>query len=261
MKTQHEVLMEDPEFRRLVSIEALVVYLLTIIGAHHPLYRSDSDRIVLPPVDISRRSSFGLAEGSYNAARPLKIYDPLEVLVNGPTARDRAAIAARSALDARFASSKPNVYRERLDIWTSAKQRTYQNAETLADPLLDLSQTSAAKHGFTNADLLEIFSSTSSPSPYFFGQGDFGSSVPLALRFLELGSPACVAASDNFDFHFGEIDYYPRASADLVRQLAGLRFVLTAMAHDSGGTFWERAKLATAVITKTNNAICSNAEW
>jgi uncharacterized protein DUF1501 len=218
--------------------------LLTIIGAHYGEGRSNARRAILPPAEIRASSAFGSGEGRYAIARPLSIFDPTLPPIEGPTARDRSAIAARTRLDDRFARALPGAYAARLTTFLTSKRQTYLYADALADPVLDVAgRPDLEARGFSNGDLLEILGQGRPKGAEEYGDG-FGAGVALALRLFELGAPACVVAHDAFDLHYEERNRYGPLARDLVRQLAGLDFILRAMPHEDGGSFWDHTVVA-----------------
>ena len=86
------------------------------------------------------------------------------------------------------------------------------------------------------------------------GRMSWGADVAMALRFFHFGSPICVVTRDMYDLHDDEqIKYKPRAN-DLLRQLAGLHYLLHAMPHPTaGGTYWDHTIVCTSSEFSRNN--------
>jgi uncharacterized protein (DUF1501 family) len=96
-----------------------------------------------------------------------------------------------------------------------------------------------------NHDMVDIGDPQSSQS--------WGADIALALRCFSLGSPMVTVARDVYDMHDIEADAYAPRTEDLVRQLAGLHFLLHRMAHPDGGTYWDKTLVVTTSEFSRNN--------
>jgi hypothetical protein len=82
--------------------------------------------------------------------------------------------------------------------------------------------------GISNAELESIF-------------GDSGAArrVRLALRLFHFGSPAVYLNQGSYDMHSGEKNALPQRIDELNRLICGLQYVLKAMQHPDGGSYWD----------------------
>ena len=71
--------------------------------------------------------------------------------------------------------------------------------------------------------------------------------------FLGFGSPAVVVTQSLFDLHAFEEQQFEPLVSDLVRQLVGLRRLLSEMPHTAGGTFWDHTVVAVLSEFSRNN--------
>lgn len=223
--------------------------LLSLIGRHLPALSGGWPTDRAPPVEIGR-SSFGLGSGDYQRVRPLAVSDARSPLLARGAIASSAGLSARQVLDATFSQGVSGAYRARVDAFSSAKDQGSKFAALLSDPLLALGAApEAAAGGFQNRDLLEIFGQ----APSARTDPRWGLETAMALRFLQLGSPAVVITKGNFDFHDRERLLYGPVTTDLVRQLAGLRFVLGRLDHPAGGRYWDHTVVVVLSEFSRNN--------
>lgn len=225
------------------------VGLLSLIGRHLPALSGGWPTDRAPPVEIGR-SAFGLGSGDYQRVRPLGVTDARSPLLASGAIASSAGLSARQVLDASFSQGVSAAYRGRVDAFLSAKDQASKFASLLSDPLLALAAApEATAGGYENRELLEIFGDEPS------GRTDprWGLETAMALRFLQLGSPAVVITKGNFDFHDRERQLYGPVTTDLVRQLAGLRYVLGALDHPAGGRYWDHTVVAVLSEFSRNN--------
>lgn len=222
--------------------------LLSRVGKDHPMYGSGGFSLAaIPPVEIGP-SPFGWGSGDYGATMPLSIPIATSAFQAGSLPIGTGwKIQARAKQDARFLATSPRAYRPRLE----ASIRGTKNADIFGALLTDarlavVGEPLASDAGFTNQQLLEVLGNETFPSVggLVIDDVSWGADVALALRFLGFGSPMAVVRRNSFDMHFGEQANYATRVGDLVRQLAGLHFLLHRMPHASGGTFWDHTIVA-----------------
>lgn len=228
--------------------------LLSVVGAHHPLYAQGFSREALPPVEIGA-TDFGLGAGDYASRRPITLNGAgAGFLSDRPVGRGWK-IGAREALDRRFLSRRSRAFARRLDSFHLSKTNVALFADLLMDPRLSLYDAPEAEDaGVTNAQLLEVL------GDYDLRDiGDtmsvrsWGADVALALRFFSLGAPFCVVTRDIYDMHDDERDNYAPRVTDLARQLAGLHFLLQRMSHPEGGTYFDKTIVVVLSEFSRNN--------
>lgn len=228
--------------------------LLSLVGAHHPLYADGFRADVLPPVEIGP-SDMGLGEGVYGERRPLSLFG---VQVAGSVAGGTAQgwhTDLRKQLDGRFLARRSRAYEKRLKAFRLAKDNAALFSTMFQDPRLDvLNAPEAADAGVTNGQLLEVLGNhdlTEIGDPQ--SSVSWGADIALALRCFSLGSPMVTVTRDVYDMHDIEAAAYAPRTEDLVRQLAGLHFLLTRMPHPEGGTYWDKTLVVTGSEFSRNN--------
>jgi hypothetical protein len=223
------------------------VGLLTLIGQRHPKYASGFSLSAVPPVEIGK-SEFGLGAGDASRYRPISIDGVEEGFAADVMIAKGSGIAAREKLDARFIAAKASPYRSRIEGFLLAKKNALTFADLLRDPRLDLiGSPNATDSGVTNQELIDELGNA--------GEQAWGPRIALALRFFGFGSPACVVTNEIYDMHDDEQDGLPIASADLVRQLAGLDRLLHRIPHPEGGSYWEHTMVAVVSEFSRNNTL------
>lgn len=230
--------------------------ILSLIGKHHPMYARGFSLDAAPPVEIGT-TEMGLGAGDYATTRPLSIFGATQSFAADLPIGKGWKIEARAALDARFRERRARPYRTRLSNFLLAKRNTAIFADMLKDPSLNiLGLPDAVKGGVTNGQMIEALGNYS-----LTALGDmedipsWGPDVAMALRFFQFGSPVVVVTRETHDMHDNErINYGPRTT-DLVRQLAGLDFLLKKMPHPVGGTFWDHTMVAVVSEFSRNNAM------
>ena len=230
--------------------------LLTRIGRDLPRYANGFSLAAMPPVEISA-SEFGTGQGEWARARPIQIRDPAERFGTSGTLGKGWKIAAREANAARFVAGRPSAYQNRIAGYNDAKHNTAVFAPVLGDPLIDvLGSAATTAAGVSNGQLIEVLGNylmDEVGDPQGAGTRSFGSGVALALRFFQFGSPMAVVTRAHFDLHINEDKSFPPRTADLVRQLAGLRFLLKQMTHPKGGAYWDRTVVTVVSEFSRNN--------
>lgn len=229
--------------------------LLSLIGAHHASYADGFSREVMPPVEIVP-TDMGLGAGSYGERRPLSLLGAQSGTSAGLSVSDGWHSEARRAMDERFLASRSKAFAKRLRNFRIAKQNAAIFSQMLQNPTLDvINQPDASDSGVTNAQLLEVLGNhdlvdIGDPQP---GMMSWGSDVALALRTFSLGAPIAVVTRAIYDMHDIERDAYGARTQDLVRQLAGLNFLLKQMDHPDGGTYWDKTLVVTLSEFSRNN--------
>ena len=231
--------------------------LLSLVGAHHPLYANGFTRDVMPPVEIVP-TDMGLGAGSYGERRPLSLLGAQAGVSGGLTVKDGWHVEARRRLDEAFLGRRSRAYSKRLRNFRIAKQNAAIFSQMLLDPKLDVINSPAAVDaGVTNAQLLEVLGNHDLQTIGDPQQGmqSWGGDVALALRCFASGSPMCVVTRAIYDMHDVEHDAYPARTQDLVRQLAGLHFLLNRMPHPEGGTYFDKTLVVTLSEFSRNNTM------
>jgi hypothetical protein len=206
--------------------------LLSIIHRDHQGYRDKT--LALPPFDLGR-SSFARAGGAFAGFEPMMIGSAAELTgrSKGTIPSEHAAWAAplRDQRDAALASERPPFASRMVGALRDARTGSRVFARVLADPALDLlGDPSALLGGITNAEMLEVLGGGASSK--------WGLEVALALRLLQLGSPAVTVFHYLYDFHAREKDGLPADGGDLLRQMAGVHFLLHRMTDARGIPLW-----------------------
>lgn len=227
--------------------------LLSRLGRDLPLYANGFSLSAVPPVEISP-TEFGFGSGVYATTRPLSLYSAAGSFAADKPVGKGWKIAARAALDERYKSTRSRAFRFRLNNFLVAKQNVATFADMLKDPKLAvLSQPTATDGTFTNAQLLEVLG----PDAQLDARGgmSWGPDIALALRFLQQGSPLAVVTREMYDMHDAEVDLYAPRMKDLARQLAGIHYLLKAMPHTAGGTFWDHTIVTVVSEFSRNNTM------
>jgi hypothetical protein len=228
--------------------------ILSLVGAHHPLGGNGFVREVLPPVEIVP-TDMGLGAGAYGERRPISLLGADAGVGGMLGVQDGWHTAARRRLDERFLARRSRAYAKRLANYRIAKENAALFATRLADPLLDvLNQPEASDAGVTNTQLVQVLGNHD-----LMEIGDpqsmrsWGGDVALALRSFAFGAPFAVVTRAMYDMHDIERDAYGARTQDLVRQLAGLNFLLKRMPHPEGGSYWDKTLVVTASEFSRNN--------
>ncbi|MDP2339664.1 MAG: DUF1501 domain-containing protein [Deltaproteobacteria bacterium] len=228
--------------------------ILSIVGAHHPLYANGFSADVLPPVEIGP-SEFGIGVGEYGERRPLSLFGAQNGGAAGGGTTAGWHTELRKKLDERFLAKRSRAYQRRLKAFRLAKENAALFSGMLQDPRLDVvNSPDASDAGVTNGELIQVLGNhdmTDIGDPQ--SSLSWGADIALALRCFSLGSPMVTVARDVYDMHDIEADAYAPRTEDLVRQLAGLHFLLTRMAHPEGGTYWDKTLVVTTSEFSRNN--------
>jgi uncharacterized protein (DUF1501 family) len=111
----------------------------------------------------------------------------------------------------------------------------------------------AESDGVSNRELLEVLGGGQDENSVFIDARAWGRDVATAVRLFGFGTAACVVTRNEFDLHSDEERRYPPLARDLVRQLAGLRYLLPKMPHALGGTYWDHTVIAVVSEFSRNN--------
>lgn len=227
--------------------------LLARLGKDLPLYANGFSTTAVPPVEISP-TEFGFGQGDYAVTRPLSLLSAQGGFASDKPVGEGWKINARAALDARFKATRSRAYAFRLNNFLTSKHNVSIFAGMLEDPILNvISQPDTAVDGFTNAQLLEVLGSDMQLDAN--GGRSWGPDVAMALRFFHFGSPMAVVTRDMYDMHDNEKTLYATRMKDLVRQLAGLHYLLLNMPHPSGGTYWDHTIVSVVSEFSRNNTM------
>ncbi len=224
--------------------------LLSRVREVHPRYAEGSSLDNVPPIDIGN-TTFARADDEY---LPVRIADTTASVALRAIERDWTT-EVRDRLDQRFASASPTAYHARLQRFADAKRDAFGFSKLLVAPRMDVRGAPAAEDaGITNAQLLEVFgdedlADRGDPD----GGPSWGPDVALAVRALGLGAPMVTLERNLYDTHSQEALSLPVRAADLVRQLAGLRFVLGRMPHPGGGVYWDHTVVTVLSEFNRNN--------
>jgi uncharacterized protein (DUF1501 family) len=229
--------------------------ILSLVGAHHPLYKNGFSASVLPPVEIVP-TDMGLGAGEYGERRPLTLLGAAQSAGAGLTVKDGFHTDVRAALDENFLAHRNRAFSKRLRNFHTSKQNAALFAHMLLDPTLDVvGHPEASDAGVTNAQLIEVLGNADLSTIGDPTQGitSWGSDVALALRCFANGSPMVAVTRNIYDMHSIEHEAYPARTQDLVRQLAGLNFLLKRMPHPDGGTYFDKTLVVTLSEFSRNN--------
>jgi hypothetical protein len=229
--------------------------LLSRIGKDHPNFANGFSLSAVPPVEL-QPSEFGAGSGDFAGTRPLTVLEAGGFASELPVGQGWK-MSARQALDARFRDRRSRAFRPRISDLLLHKTNTALFSGLLQDPLLDVIGSPDATDGtFTNAQLLEILGNYN-----LLEIGDYnsiqswGPDIATALRFFAFGSPVSVVTRSIYDMHNDEADGFEPRTRDLVRQLAGLNYILKNMPHPDGGVFWDHTVVTVVSEFSRNNTL------
>ncbi|MEM6997084.1 MAG: DUF1501 domain-containing protein, partial [Myxococcota bacterium] len=179
------------------------------------------------PVAMIGARHFGIAPGDWLAHAPIELiyYQMPDQPPN--SGHPEVGQLLEDALDQRFVERRRAQARGVLDSFRGTKEVMRKFGPLLADPVLKLNGNPDAEvDGITNAMLNEIG-----------GTGDMHDerSLALALRLLQLGSPAVALDLESFDWHDNEATEAPLRYPRFARYLAGIHFALSNIPDPLGG--------------------------
>lgn len=170
--------------------------------------------------------AWGAAPGDWQSAQPTTFEG--RAMPSAPPPLGRAGVGARieDAIDARHLATRRGTARERLAAIRGYKATMRRFGPLLADPRLRPAQDPDAElGGVTNRMLMEAIGAT--------GVSD-DLDLAVALRALQLGSPAVCVAIPGFDLHSEERAYAPPLYARFARYLCGIHFSLSELDEPDG---------------------------
>jgi hypothetical protein len=192
------------------------------------------------PVAMIGATPLGQALGDWVAHAPVELeYYGLPSVP--PTGGDPVVgRPLEDALDARLRKARGGLARAGLDAYLGTKQALRKYGPVLADPRLHIANgpLDAELDGITNQMLLEAVGVDQGS-----GQGE-GFRVAMALRLVQMGSPAVCVDMGTFDHHSEEDTKAPSIYGKFARYLAGIHFALSRI-PDGGGTLLD----STLVVT------------
>ncbi len=224
--------------------------LLSRVRELHPRYANGVGVDNVPPIAIGPTPFAVTGRGFV----PLQLPPASATVTRQPLTRDWSS-EIRDALDQGMSESTATAYAARLDTLATAKRDAFDFSSLLIDPQLDVrGAPEASALGVSNAELLEVLgdddlADLGDPQ----SERSWGPDVALGVRALGLGAPMVVVERDLYDTHSDEDASLPVRSADLGRQLAGLRFLLGRMEHPLGGSFWDHTVVTVLSEFNRNN--------
>jgi len=177
---------------------------------------------------------FGLGVGQYAQFRPVALggADDFSTLT-GTLETDGTGLSWNSEieqwLDSKFMMQRPYHARQRVKSFLQAKKDALDFIDTFMDPALQVTSNPTAEYGgISNEQLLELFP-----------DNHWGQRTALAVRLLQIGSPAVAIGQGGYDSHSNEQMSLTPKIESLGRSWSGLQFVLQRMPHPEGGTYWD----------------------
>jgi uncharacterized protein (DUF1501 family) len=197
------------------------------------------------PVAVIGGTSFGTAPPAWIADKPIRLaYDELP---DQPPTGGSITVGRplEDALDARQLARRANLAHDSVQAVVNAKATLRRFGPLLADKRLRFDSDAylgEAADGITNQMMVEAVGDA-----FTDGRGKDGGArnVALALRLLQLGSPAVCIAIGGFDTHDSEVAKAPRLYTRFARFLAGIHYALANTPDPAGGTMLE----STLVVT------------
>lgn len=225
----------------------------------------------VPPFHLTAYARFGGGDGAMTRHVPVALAsweslpsaasaDPYAELVTGSgwaaddamrDRFDRRRIAARGGLGGQLAETLAAHRRGARTIGQRLAQLDFQigDQELSADAALGTVDLGAGPVPLTNAMLYELFIRCLGPGGELNEYRDYAINAAVAVRMLQIGSPAVAIELGNFDFHSGERVYAPALYSFLGRLWATLSWLLARVPDPSGeGSLLDR----TAVLTMSD---------
>jgi hypothetical protein len=203
---------------------------LTLVGRH---VLQKNSRAIPPFVVGDPARVFGLAAGEMAMYRPVMLGSENDFdRLSGSLSTEGGlgwAVRLEQALDDAVQTSRPYRGRRAVGAYMQSKEDANAFLETFLSPALQLDrEPEATLGGLSNAQVLEAL-----------GDDHWGRRTALALRLLQIGSPAVVVGQSGYDNHSNEEPEMRPRIESLGRTLSALRFLLPRMPHPDGGTFWD----------------------
>jgi len=189
----------------------------------------------IPPFIVGNQARlFGLGAGKYSQFRPVMLGGANDFsLLTGGLDVEGGGLGWNSpsemGLDTSFVKGRHYHMRQTINTFLQAKTDAVDFIDTFMDPALQITTDPEAElHGVTNGQLLEVFN-----------DGHWGERTALAVRLLQIGSPAVAIGQGGYDNHSNEeMAMRPRIES-MGRTWSGLQFVLNRIPHPDGGTYWD----------------------
>jgi uncharacterized protein (DUF1501 family) len=194
------------------------------------------------PVATIGGADFGTAPPAWIADKPIGL--AFDQLPNQPPTGGSAAVGRplEDALDAAALANKRHLARQAIESVINTKGTLRKFGPVLADKRLRFDNAqyeTQTLDGITNKMLLEAVGNGS-------GAVDRGArSVALAIRLLQMGSPAAAVSIGGFDTHDSEVQKAPQLYSRFARFLAGIHFALTRIPDPGGGMLIEHSLVVT----------------
>lgn len=191
------------------------------------------------PVAIIGGGSFAAAPPAWIVDKPIRLaYDELpdQPPTGGSTTVGRPL---EDALDARMVAHRANFAHDSIEALVNAKATLRRFGPLLADKRLRFDRDTylgEVADGITNQMLIEA-----AGDAFTDGRAKDGGArnVALAIRLLQLGSPAACVQIGGFDTHDSEVAKAPRLYTRFARFLAGIHYALGQIPDPMGGTLLE----------------------
>jgi hypothetical protein len=197
------------------------------------------------PVSTIGGGEFGTAPPEWIADKPIAL--AYNELPDQPPTGGSPTVGRplEDALDAHARDRRRHLAREAITSLVNTKATLRKFGPVLADKRLRFDRAQyldEALDGISNRMILEAVG-----DGFFDGRpADRGArSVALALRLLQLGSPAVSVSIGGFDTHDSEVQKAPRLYTRFARFLAGIHFALSRIPDPGGGSLLEHTLVVT----------------
>ncbi len=196
------------------------------------------------PVATIGGTSFGTAPPAWVADKPIGL--AFDQLPNQPPMAGLETVGRplEEALDARVLARRRNLAHDAIQSIINTKATLRRFGPVLADKRLRFDSAAylgETLDGITNQMLLEAVGNDPAG-----GRTDGGArNVALALRLLQLGSPAVTVSIGGFDTHDQEVQRAPSLYTRFARFVAGIHFALGRIPDPAGGTLLDNTLVVT----------------
>jgi uncharacterized protein (DUF1501 family) len=189
------------------------------------------------PVATIGGGDFGVAPPAWVADKPIRL--AFDQLPDQPPIGGSVAIGRplEAAIDARVLERRRHLARDAVQSVINTKATLRKFGPVLADKRLRFDSDAFADEtldGITNQMLLEATTSDRD-----------GKNVAMAIRLLQLGSPAVSVSIGGFDNHDEEVVRAPRLYTRFGRYLAGIHFALERVPDPEGGMLLDHTLVVT----------------
>ena len=197
------------------------------------------------PVATIGGGDFATAPPDWIADKPIGL--AFDELPNQPPTGGSKTVGQplEDALDALARNTRRNLARQGLDAFINTKATLRKFGPVLADKRLRFDRAQYAGEtldGITNQMLVEAVGDAHTDGRPIDGGAR---SVALAIRLLQMGSPAAVVSIGGFDLHDSERQRAPRLYTRFARFLAGVHFALGRIPDPAGGSLLEHTLVVT----------------